>query len=752
MNNSYKFWLGVGSPLLATTVFANPLVVDGKLTEPQWQSATQFEQFVQVVPMTLDSANDKVKASAFATPEGIYIGIKNFQKEAERKRQFNTHDRFMQADFNRIVVDFSGDGSSAYQFSVTLGGGTQDGVITPSLNVDNDWDGDWQYANHIEDTYWTTEMMVPWHAVSFQPGDQHSLSNIGVSIQLYEIKNNFIYANHEDTSKNSDFFLTMPKISATIPEQSQLAFIPYFAHQAQFAPVASSVSERQHQSDIGFDLFYKPAHHQKLSLAVNPDFGQVDIDNVDVNYSAVETLRTDKRPFFTQDISLFDVAALESTKLIHTRRIGASSDDGERAITPIDAAVRFVHKGESVQFGTFAVSEADSSDDSGKQFFAVRGNYRTRDWQTGVLATKTDRPFLERDAMSYAFDGQYRSDTWSFKGALLQTQVDTQDRRLSGTGISLDLEYQLSLQTKLAARYFDLDDEFDNRDLGYMKRNDWQVSELYGEYSINPKGSWFTRLKQSLTLRHEQNGDGENLSARQAYLAQFLLANGGQLNLGLDYYPSGEQDNLGRGTEIFAMPARVESRVFYQSPYLGAFSWAASVELDQEGVSGSAQQYAVDLTWMPHYNWNLKLSNFFRTGDGWLMANGQNRFTEYDRQEFSNKFEFNGRITDKLELSGSVQWTVLEAQSETIYQVANGELHQINGDTSFDDRRLASQIKLRYRMGAYSDIFLVYQRGGANFSTLEKSQVGRRDWFGSVADLWQQPVQDLVTFKVRYLF
>lgn len=81
----------------------------------------------------------------------------------------------MQADFNRVVVDFSGDGSSAYQFSVTLGGGSQDGVVTPSLNVDYDWDGDWHYANHIDDTYWTTELLIPWHTVSFQPGDEQGL-------------------------------------------------------------------------------------------------------------------------------------------------------------------------------------------------------------------------------------------------------------------------------------------------------------------------------------------------------------------------------------------------------------------------------------------------------------------------------------------------------------------------------------------------------------------------------------------------
>ena len=751
MKNSHILWLGLSGAVISQGALASNIVIDGQLTEPQWRSATQFENFYQVVPVTLNNANHKVKAWAFAGKDGVYIGIKNLQAKGQRKRQFNIHDRFMQADFNRVVVDFSGDGSSAYQFSVTLGGGSQDAVLTSNLKADYDWDGEWLFANHIRDDHWTTEMMIPWHTVSFQPGDDEALAELAISIQLYELKNNFIYANHQDTTADSDFFLTMPRISAAIGQQSQLTFIPYFSQQAQFAPVSTSSSQQQHQSDVGFDLFYKPSHQQKLSLAVNPDFGQVDIDDVDVNYSAVETLRTDKRPFFTQDISLFEIPVLEHTKLIHTRRIGASSDDGELATTPIDGALRFVHKGKSFQAGGFAVTENDFSADIGKRFFAGRANYQAKAWQVGALTTKTERPFLQRNALSYALDGQYRSNSWSFAGSWLRTDIDTPQRRQRGNAVSLDLAYQLSDQTKFAARYFDVDDGFDNRDLGYIKRNNWRVEELYGEYASHGQGAWVTRLKQSLTWRREQNQSGLTRFNKQDYLAQLLLYNGGQLNLRLERHSRGIEDNLGWQTQAFATPERWQSRVFYQSPYIGSFSWAASVEFDQEVLSGQAQQYALDLTWMPHYNWNLKLSNFYRDGDGWLVANRHNVISEYDRQEFANKLEINGRITERLELSATLQWTVLEAVSHSVYEVTDSGLNPIAVDTSFDDRRLASQLKLRYRMGAYSDIFLVYQRGGKDIVATGQ-QVGNRDWFGGAVDLWQQPLQDLLTFKVRYQF
>jgi len=58
----------------------------------------------------------------------------------------------------------------------------------------------------------------------------------------------------------------------------------------------------------GFDVFWKPDGHNQVSAAVNPDFGQVESDNLVVNFSAIETFFEEKkRPFFTQGQQLFDL-------------------------------------------------------------------------------------------------------------------------------------------------------------------------------------------------------------------------------------------------------------------------------------------------------------------------------------------------------------------------------------------------------------------------------------------------------------
>ena len=201
-------------------------------------------------------------------------------------------DAFIQADANTVVIDFAGDGSGAYLFSLGLGGGIKDAVLTPQLTTDFDWDGAWQYSIHEEESFWSSEIFIPWHTVSFRAKtDKQGYSKLGVSIQLLDLAKNHTYGSQPQTTSHSDFFINMPVIRAKTPAEQQFTFVPYITQQQDYIHDKSS-------TDIGFDFSYKPNHHQKISLAVNPDFGQVDSDELVVNYSSVEALLTDKRPFF----------------------------------------------------------------------------------------------------------------------------------------------------------------------------------------------------------------------------------------------------------------------------------------------------------------------------------------------------------------------------------------------------------------------------------------------------------------------
>ncbi|WP_231659028.1 MULTISPECIES: DUF5916 domain-containing protein [Pseudoalteromonas] len=736
--------------LVSQSVIAKDIKIDGQLNEVQWHNATAYHDFFKVVPATLEVTQNKVQGLVFTTEEGIYIGFKNFQKEGDRKKQYNLQDGFMQADFNRFVIDFSGDGSGAYQFSATLGGGIQDAVLTPQLTTDFDWDGVWQSAFYEYPDYWTNEIFIPWQTVSFRPNrDEQDLASVGVSLQLYELAKNHIYGSQQQTTGKSDFYLNMPKVLAQIPTSQQWSFVPYITSEQNFIADDNNV-------DIGFDLIYKPDHHQKLSVAVNPDFGQVDSDELVVNYSTVETLTTDKRAFFTQDIGVLNVTAEQNTRLIHTRRIGAGSDDGTEQITPIDAAGRFIHQGEHWQFAGFAVHEDDLESDAGKEFYVGRARFRQDNWQSGLLVTQTERPWLAREAKTAAFDSQYQSETWSLQSALLfsdiqQGKVDygTQEIDQQGYGLSANVKYQFNPNVSFAGDYLRLDDQFENNDLGYKQRNNWRVTELNYNHAVNYSDGFINQVKHSIDTSYQSTDNGLKLPALQAYTASFILDNGATASASLKYFTSGWDDLIGRGVGLYQSNSTLSSRLFYGSPYTGEFSWAASFQLDEEGIDGLAQQYAVDMTWMPHHNWSVKFNQFYRIGDGLVIGTDPDQVTQFDRKFYVSYLNAAGLITDNLELSFIFQWVILDAKTDSVYDISQNQLNkQVGIDNSFTDQRFTSQIKLRYKLGAYSDIYLVYNRGGASFD----DDVGSHKWLRNLNTLWQERDQDQLTFKVRYLF
>src|SRR3546814_3848089 len=73
---------------------------------------------------------------------------------------------------------------------------------------------------------------------------------------------------------------------------------------------------------------------------LNPDFGQVEIGHVGVNFGATETFIGDKRPFFTENQGLFEYTTpSDYSQLLYTRRVGGPADDGEGS-GDITAAVK----------------------------------------------------------------------------------------------------------------------------------------------------------------------------------------------------------------------------------------------------------------------------------------------------------------------------------------------------------------------------------------------------------------------------
>ena len=123
------------------------------------------------------------------------------------------------------------------------------------------------------------------------------------------------------------------------------------------------------EADAGVDVFWKPNGQMQLTATVNPDFGQVESDDLVVNFDATETFISDKRPFFTENQGMFEFTTpSDFSQLLYTRRVGGPADDGEGS-GDIIAALKLNGSVGATKYGVFA---ADEADEVGRSFGALR--------------------------------------------------------------------------------------------------------------------------------------------------------------------------------------------------------------------------------------------------------------------------------------------------------------------------------------------------------------------------------------------
>src|SRR5207245_10387018 len=63
------------------------------------------------------------------------------------------------------------------------------------------------------------------------------------------------------------------------------------------------------KASAGVDLLYGITSNLTLNAAINPDFGQVEVDPAVVNLGVYETFFQEKRPFFVEGSEIFDFGA-----------------------------------------------------------------------------------------------------------------------------------------------------------------------------------------------------------------------------------------------------------------------------------------------------------------------------------------------------------------------------------------------------------------------------------------------------------
>ena len=686
--------------------------VDGRIDPQEWAGARHITDFVMVQPLSGDPARYRTEAWVLATPEGLAVAFRNHQPaDVPRTTQRTRRDEGGQLDRVNLMVDFDGDGRTGYDFMVTIADGISDEVITSERNFNTDWDGHWHRAVTQDADSWSVEMVIPWH-VAPMAKPEGGKRTLGLYLDRVVGSSGERFGWPNISYQKPRFLSEFAKVEVPLYEQSLLAVTPY----------AVAVHDRisgDTDFDAGADLFWKPNGQFQLSATLNPDFGQVESDDLVVNFGAVETFFGDKRPFFTENQGMFDVPfGAGNSRLLYTRRIGGSADDGSGA-GDVHAAVKLNGSLGQVRYGLLAATEGD---EVGRDFFALRA---TRDFgaqDLGGMVTHVDRPFLDRQASVYSADHLWTPNgAWSIRSQVVASQVRQGGATTRDSGMQVRADHEMGEGWRQQLYVLHLGDQLQLNDIGYLDRNNFNYLryELARRFPDQPEASAYSFHEWRWAVSTRRNDHGLSIAEAAAVNRVSERRDGGSEFFEVATWTDGHDDLITRGNGAVRVPEKLYLFWERSRPQRGRWSWYVSARAAGEGLEG-ASGTGLDLDFEPtlHLSDSLALQGSFslQHNPDWLLWRGGDRLGSYRADIASVGAHLQWQIGSRQELRVKLETIALDARLRQAWVVGPGgqpvPVATPADVTDFSLGNLGFQIRYRYELAPLSDLYIVYGRGG----------------------------------------
>ena len=729
--------------------------IDGILDEPEWKTALVFKDFVTVEPLTGDPAKYATEARIISNENGIFVGFSNYQPISVKRvnRRF-ARDAKIQADRNVVSIDFDGTAVAAYDFTVGSANSRQDGIVGPGT-YSGDWDGTWYSQTSSDGDYWFSEIHIPW-TVAPMSESADGKRNIAVwfSRIVYNESLRFSFPNAY-YSRNT-FMEDWQPLEVDQVKASTLDWFPYVSYNHNL--LHDQGTEVVDGSNIGLDFIWRPNSSTQLTGALKPDFGQVESDDLVVNFSAFETFVSEKRPFFTENQGLFNSAQPNEDVVLYTRRIGAGVGGG---ISNIDAATKLTYYGKNLDLGLFAVRQDEAGGGTTSDFISSRVQRKVDATTIGHRLTNVKREAFGREATVQGIDLKWNRDEHNqFMAQILHSDIKQDPNELNNYQLVdeqdlagwVNWSYSPSDEWSHAVYYSHYGDQFDMNDMGYMRRNGFDEFYAYHRHDRLQYDQESSLLSSSTEFDYSyaENTQGQRLYFWSEINFEWMFKSTRKISVDFESTSSGWDDRITRGNGSYFRAAKFKGAMRYESPRGNDFVFTvkgyAGTEDTGELYYGAYFRPKVYLTETLTLGGRIG----FKKYQEWLLWDSDvSQLAGYETDRYSADFRVDWYPSTRQEIRLKFQWIGIDAEVLNSYFLnGKGRLGISDIDSaSFSLSDTAFQIRYRYQLAPLSDVFLVYSRGG--FYGTQTGDEGAGTLFENG---WRGVNVESVIFKVRYRF
>ena len=358
------------APAIHAARTPRPPRLDGRLDDPMWQLAEPFDAFVQIFPDEGIAPSEPTEVRVLYDDRALYVAVRcHDSRPGEIVRPMGRRDKPPVSDQVYLFLDTGHDHRDGYVFGLTAGGILQDGVIYEDDRMSWDWDAVWDGRVTVDDKGWSAEFAIPLSILRFP---EAPVQTWGFAVRRELARRRELSATVSIPRSARGLVSRLGHLTGMtdLQPRADLELVPYAAARAAVQPQYRSDPTRPEPRltdlilDGGLDLKWVPSRSLSLVATVNPDFGQVEADEVIQNLTTYEIRFPEKRPFFNEGLQLFQPVGSGDDdlpvpqQLFYSRRIGLQ--------TPIFGAAKLTSRlGENLQLSVLDALVAGGSIPSG---------------------------------------------------------------------------------------------------------------------------------------------------------------------------------------------------------------------------------------------------------------------------------------------------------------------------------------------------------------------------------------------------
>lgn len=318
-----------GDPLRAVRR-EGAIELDGRLEEAAWRAAPVFDGFVQLSPRQGSEPSDRTEVRILYDDKNLYLGVRCLDAHpAEVSRPLGRRDNAPRSDRVAVFFDSNRDRRTAYAFELNAAGVQTDLLLYGDDQENLEWDAVWDGATAATADGWSAEFLLPLSIFRFSAAPDQ-VWGVAVKRVLRTAEELVSIPLKRGDRGVVTRFGELVGLSGLQPVQ-ELSVAPYVATRLTIRPQYSDDTTpfprlADPSADLGVDLRASLGRGLTLQASVNPDFGQVEADQLVQNLSNFELFFPEKRPFFTQGLDLFQGPTPHNQpspqQLFYSRRIG----------------------------------------------------------------------------------------------------------------------------------------------------------------------------------------------------------------------------------------------------------------------------------------------------------------------------------------------------------------------------------------------------------------------------------------------